>query len=310
MIVTVTLNAAVDNNVEVEELKVGQLNRVKRSRKCAGGKGINVSKIIKLLGGETVALGFLGGEEGRFIDNSLRKMGIKTDFIWTVSNTRVNIKLLDRANRLITEINEAGEPIKKQEINSLYEKVKEWCNNCNLLVISGSLPPGVPEDIYHHLLKIASTRKVKTILDTEGNALLRGIEGKPYMIKPNINELETTYGVRIDTTEKLLNVCREILKKGVEVIVVSMDKDGAILITNREVWVAEPLKVDVVNTVGAGDALVAAFAFGIERGYTLDYLMKYGIAVSAASISNDETMPFEKDALDKMAEEVNMRRLS
>lgn len=309
MIATVTLNAAVDNNVEVEDFKVGQLNRVKRSRKCAGGKGINVSKIIKLLGGETVALGFLGGEEGKFIDESLGQMGIKTDFVWTGSNTRVNIKLVDRANQMITEINEVGEPIEEQEINLLFKKVKEWCDDCNLLVISGSLPPGVPEDVYYRLLKIAGGRNVKTILDAEGNALLRGIEGKPYMIKPNVNELESTYGVHIDSIEKLIEVCRGILEKGVEVIVVSMDKDGAVVITNREVWSADSLKVNVVNTVGAGDALVAAFALGLERGYTLDYLMKYGIAVSAASISRDETILSRKEELERMAEQVRIRRL-
>jgi 1-phosphofructokinase len=309
MIATVTLNAAVDNNIAVEDFKAGQLNRAIRSRRCAGGKGINVSKIIKLLGGETVALGFLGGGEGKFIDETLGQMGIKTDFVWTDANTRVNIKLVDRVNRMITEINEAGEPVEDQEINLLYKKVEEWCDNCNLLVISGSLPPGVPDDVYYRLLKIASGKNVKTILDAEGNALLRGIEGKPYMIKPNVNELESTYGIHIDSIEKLIKVCRGILEKGVEVIVVSMDKDGAVLITNREAWAADSLKVDVVNTVGAGDALVAAFALGLERGYTLDSLMKYGIAVSAASISRDETILSMKEELEKKAQQVRIKRL-
>ncbi|WP_026477763.1 1-phosphofructokinase [Alkaliphilus transvaalensis] len=290
MITTVTLNPAIDQRLDFDSIQLGKVNRVINSKQEAGGKGINVSKVLRGLGEDSTATGFIGGGSGVWINNWLKMKGIKTDFVLTDTETRTNLKLIDHNSFMITDINHGGDPIKEVYLKALYEKVGELVEVSEILVLSGSLPKATPSHVYKDLMEIANKRNCITILDAEGEALLEAIEGKPHMIKPNIHELESTFKVKINNEEDIINKAKFFLEKGVQLVVVSMGEEGAMLISNTEVLKAETIKVEVSSTVGAGDSMVAAFAYGIKKGLQLEETFKLAIASATLSVSKGTTL--------------------
>lgn len=292
MITTVTLNAAVDRTIEIENFMLGQVNRMQRSYIEAGGKGINVSKVVKSLGGDTLALGFVGGETGKWIEGRLKEMAIKTDFVWVDRETRTNIKIIDRSRRQITDINDQGGEIEKVWLEALCQKIRFWAEYSKVMVFSGSLPPNTPPDIYRQLISIAQEKGCKIILDTDGPSLLEGIKACPYMVKPNIHELADTFGVSFKDEDEVIKCCSNFLAQGIALVVVSMGSKGALMVTKDQAIKAEALEVAVQNTVGAGDAMVGAFAYGIHEGYSLEETFTLASAAAAVSVSHGTTFQF------------------
>ena len=231
MIATVTLNPALDKTMAIRGFAIGATNRASIEQIDAGGKGINVAKAARQLGCPAIALGFLAGANGRWIADALQAMGIPCDFEWVPGETRVNLKIKDPLTGTETEINEPGFQVGADNLESLKRKIEEQAGLCSVMVFSGSLPPGVPPEIYAEFIRIARNRGAQTILDTAGAALKYGIAAGPDLIKPNRAEAEEVLGTRIDGEAALVGAARRLLELGARVVVLSLGADGALAVS-------------------------------------------------------------------------------
>lgn len=280
-ILTVTLNPCVDKTVTVDKFLYGGLNRVKSVSTVLAGKGINVSSVLYKSGVDTFATGFMG--------KTRETADFGCEFVRVNGNLRTNMKIVDAENGITTEINEKGFEIdgeKLKEFECLYKKLLD---KCEIAVISGSMPMGVPSCFYAQLIKIAKEKNVKTILDCDGESFSCGIKAVPYAIKPNISELEEYFGEKLDTDEKIKCAVKSLLELGIEIVAVSMGKDGSYFFDREASVRAIPFDIEVKSTVGAGDSMVAAMAYGIERGYGLSHIAALSTAMGTLTASLEGT---------------------
>lgn len=285
MIYTVTLNPALDKTVEIRGLVVDGVNRIGQMRTDPGGKGINVSKVIQKLGGESMASGILGGNTGRAILTALEEMGLSCFFQFVEGETRTNIKVVDPVNHTNTDINEPGVTVSEEILNGLLEEVLGKLKENDIVVLSGSLPKGAPQDTYRTWVKACRGKGAKVILDADGALLKAGLEASPYLIKPNHHELSALMGRTMSEPEELAEAARELMGQyGIRKIVVSMGGAGALYVTQEQTVYAEGLKVPVGSTVGAGDSVVAALAVAEERGLSLEETVRLSTATGAANV--------------------------
>jgi 1-phosphofructokinase len=289
MIVTVTLNPALDKTIEIDDFSVGRVNREKKSRVDAGGKGINVSKVIKELGGKSVATGFLAGNSGNFIKEQLEQFQIQNDFVFTNGETRINLKIVDLKNKTYTDINENGPLISDKDLINVENKINEYLVDGSVIVLSGSIPKNLNKDLYFKMITYAKEKGAKVIIDADGELLEEAIKAGPYLIKPNIDELERLYKVKLNTKEEIIECAKQLFKYGIEVIVVSLGGDGSIFITKDNIAVVESIKVDVKSTVGAGDSMVAALAQSIDENYIFDKVIRLAVASGTAAVMMEGT---------------------
>jgi 1-phosphofructokinase len=300
-VATVTMNPAIDQSVFLETLAPNMLNRATNVEYNIGGKGINVSKVLSYLKVPSIALGFLG-RNALFFEDELKAMGIETEFVEVTGRTRTNIKVVDMSSAKVTEINEPGPSISEEKLEMLLEKLRECSKACKYVVLSGSLPPGIESSIYKTLIKEVQSSGALTILDAEGDALRNGIEALPFMIKPNIHELEGFLGRTINNHKDLMNVCRNLLGTGVSLVVVSMGNQGSLCASKEGIYRVHPLTIDVKNTVGAGDAMVSGYVYGLLNGLEGEALASFGAAVSCAQIVGDFSM------LDSLRAQIRIER--
>jgi len=291
MIRTVTLNPAVDKTVEIDDFRLGAVNRISSIRLDAGGKGINVSKTVKALGGSSLATGILAGGAGEYIKGYLDRMGIENDFIFISGETRTNVKVVDRVNLTNTDINEPGPAVMAEDLLELEEKVFSGMDHKSILVLSGSIPSNVSAEIYREWTERARQLGARVLLDADGELLREGIKGGPYLVKPNINELERLFGTKLDTIEKLAEASKKLIYAGMSVAVVSLGAEGALFTDGDKMIHAPGLSVKVKSTVGAGDAMVAALALALERGYQLEKAVSLSMAAGAANAATSGTQP-------------------
>lgn len=291
MIKTVTLNPAVDKTVEIDEFRLGAVNRISAVRLDAGGKGINVSKTIRSLDGSSLATGILAGGAGEYIKGYLDRMGIDNDFVLINGETRTNVKVVDRVNRTNTDINEPGPAVMAEDLIALEEKVFKGMDRESILVLSGSIPSNVSQDIYRDWTERTKHLGARVLLDADGELLREGIEAGPFLVKPNINELERLFGTKLDTIDKLAEASRKLIGAGVSIAVVSLGAGGALFAEGDKVIHAPGLTVKVKSTVGAGDAMVAALALAMERGYQLEKAVTLSMAAGAANVATSGTQP-------------------
>lgn len=230
MIVTVTLNPALDKTLILDIFNVSKVNRVLDIREDAGGKGINVSKLIAGLGGDTVATGVVAGPIGNFIKDQLSELKVAHDFVSTKGNTRTNTKIVDLKNKTHTDVNEPGTTFSRDVLEEVEEKLFEHLEDGGVAVFSGSVPRNVEKDIYRQWIQEAKMKGIKTILDADGELLESGIQAGPYLIKPNIHELEMLFNTKFESMEETLNYAKQLLKYDIEIIVVSMGEDGCAFI--------------------------------------------------------------------------------
>jgi 1-phosphofructokinase len=307
MIITVTLNPAMDKTVIIPGFLVGSVNSIETKRMDVGGKGINVSKVIKKLGGESVALGIVGGNSGYDIKNYLNKEEIKHDFVHDKVETRVNIKVIDPINDTYTDMNEQGGPYHSTSYETVEEKlysiVKEW----DIVIFSGSLPFGADEKIYSKWISYCNKKGAKTFLDVNGNLLRKALNEQPYFIKPNNHELEVMSGRKLFSITDYISVSKDILKSGVKKVVISLGEKGALYVSKDIILYGQGIKVNVSSTVGAGDSMVAAFAFGEEKKLSEEETFKLAIATSAASVMTEGTKAPEYDDMLKLLEKVTYK---
>ena len=281
MIYTVTFNPAVDYVVHLEEFEPGTTNRSVSEEVYWGGKGINVSVVLKNLGFESIPLGFIAGFTGSAIEEGLQKQGIRTDFIRLESGiTRINLKIKTVRE---TEINAQGPDISKQAANALYEKLSALQTG-DTLVLAGSIPSSLPSDMYENILKRLSGKGIRFLVDATGDLLVNVLKYHPFLIKPNRRELEDICGRPLPTADEVAAAARELQAQGAVNVLVSLGKDGALLLNEHgEVLTAEALGGKPVNTVGAGDSMVAGFLAGyLERG-DYEYALRLGSAAGGAT---------------------------
>lgn len=291
MIYTVTFNPAIDYIVHMDDFRAGYTNRTTGEEYYFGGKGINVSTILNNLGIESTALGFISGFTGKALEQGLAEQGMRTDFIELEKGfTRINVKIKSDGaaegiefNRSETEINGQGPTISGEAIDELFAKIGRMSQE-DILVVSGSVPASMPDDIYERIMEKTSKAGIMTVVDATGSLLLNVLKYKPFLIKPNNDEVSEMLGEHLETTEEIAWGAKQLRAKGARNVLISRGAKGAVLVTETdEVIAADAIKCDAVNTVGAGDSMVAGFLAGYMRTKDYSYALKLGIAAGAAT---------------------------
>lgn len=309
MIVTVTMNPAIDKTIEIDRLNRGNLNRIEKIEYDAGGKGINVSKTIHELGGESIATGFLGGNAGRVIEEVLDSRGIKHDFVWVDGETRTNTKVCEQ-DGTVTELNEKGPEITPEQLTNLLEKLDDLADDNVLFILAGSIPGNMEKDIYARIIERVHKKGAKVLLDADGELFRKGLEQKPDMIKPNQWEIEELQGFSHGVSDKkLINVAEKMQTEGIDTVVISLGKNGALFVCGSYVAKGMPLKVDVHSTVGAGDAMVAAMAYSFEKKMEPRETARLCMAVSAGAVMTVGTKPPEKQLVKQLMKRVILEKV-
>ena len=286
MINTITLNPSLDYIVKVDSFKVDSLNRIAEERIYAGGKGINVSIVLKNLGVENTALGYVAGFTGDEILRQIESHGVTCDFIKLKEGfSRINVKLKSDGE---TEINGSGPDITNDDLEILYEKLSHLTKG-DFLILSGSIPNSVPDDIYESIMSGLVDRGVEFIVDATKDLLLKVLKFKPFLIKPNHHELAEMFDVELKSDEDIIKYGRKLQEMGAKNVLISMAGDGAILLPeNGEAIKRNVPKGELKNSVGAGDSMVAGFLCGYLRHKNIDEAFKMGIATGSASAFSDE----------------------
>lgn len=316
MIYTVTLNPAIDKTIYVDGFQVDEVNRIKVFRNDPGGKGINVTKMVGNLDGDSVAIAIAGGGTGNMLEDLMKKSGIAYKTFRCSDETRVNTKMVDKVNGTFTDINEPGPTVSKPLINEIENYLKETLVDGDILVLSGSVPRGVPTTVYKDWCKLCKDKGVRVILDADRELFAEGIDGQPYMIKPNEKELSMYFGVDLVDPVDIAKHCSAFFAKGIEVVVVSLGKDGSMLLTKDDSVLFEPVDVEVKSTVGAGDSMVAAIAYELDTikdansslVQLVDALV-LGVAASSASIEQEGTIMGHKDRIMELKNRVKYKNI-
>ena len=300
MIYTVTLNPALDKTVEIPGMALDTVNRITSMRTDPGGKGINVSKVIAKLGGESCAVGILGGESGRTLLAALEREGLRTHFRFVEGQTRTNLKIIDRALHTNTDINEPGLTVSPADLDALLRDLLGMVHEGDIVVLAGSLPQGAPQDTYRVWTAACREKGARVCLDADGVLLAEGLKAAPYLIKPNEDELSRLVGHRLTDTDELIAEGRRLLKGGVTRVVISLGERGALYLRGNEVLYAEGLSVPVGSTVGAGDSVVAALAYADSLDMSDEDAVRLSTATGAANVMCSGTQPAEREAVEKL----------
>lgn len=281
MVYTVTFNPAIDYIMHIDALEKGMTNRSISEEVHFGGKGINVSTVLANLGIGTTALGFIVGFTGEALDEAVKKSGVKTDFIRLKNGvTRINVKLKSDKE---TEINAQGPDIDDEAIEKLFSKLDE-IKSGDTLVLAGSVPSSLPEDIYEKILKHLQGKNIRFVVDATKDLLINVLKYEPFLIKPNKDELEEIFKKTLETKEDIIECAKDLQNRGAKNVLVSLGKDGAILLDETgKIHFKEAFKIKAINTVGSGDSMVAGFIAGAEEGYEKALLL--GTAAGGATAS-------------------------
>ena len=304
MIYTVTLNPSIDYVIKLDHLKTGQINRVNSENVYPGGKGINVSRILKTLGDDNIATGFVSNFTGDFIKNSLSEMNIKSDFIQLDNGfTRINVKIKSDEE---TEINGGGPEISDEKLGELFDKLS-FLKEDDILVLAGSIPSTLKEDLYEKIMNHVKEHNVKVVVDATKNLLLNVLKYNPFLIKPNNHELEEMFNVKLKDESDIITYAKKLQDMGARNVLISRGKDGALLITeDEEVYVSNTPKGDVINSVGAGDSMVAGFISGYLKHNSYKEALKLGAASGSATAFSSDLATNE--FINKLIKEISVER--
>ncbi|WP_297281228.1 1-phosphofructokinase [uncultured Anaerococcus sp.] len=296
MIYTLTLNPSIDYIMKLDDFKNEFTNRSYEDMKFPGGKGIMVSKLLKNLGEDSINLGFIGGFTGKYIIDSLDKLGIKEEFTQIQADSRINVKL---KYQMETEINAAGPDISKEETDKFLEKIRNLNDN-DTLILSGSIPKSLDRNFYKNILDI---KNIDFTIDIAGRELLDYLSYKPILVKPNIDELEYIFETKIDD-DNLLVYARKLNELGAQNVIVSRGKEGSIFVSDDLALKAETIEGKLVNSVGAGDSMVAGFVYALKNGSNKKDAYKFAIACGTATAFSEDIA--EKEYIYKILEKVEV----
>lgn len=309
MIISVTLNPCIDKTIYLGQLDVGEYNRVQNTRTDVCGKGVNMSTVLSHLQMKTCCTGFNFRENGQLLEQVLEREKIPYDFILTDGAIRTNIKLFDNSRQMMTEINESGQEVSAQAVDALLKKIESLLDNARLLVLSGSIPPGVPKDIYKTIIQMAHRRQVKSILDAAGEPFLWGLEARPYLIKPNTFEFEQAFQKEIGEGFTILEIARNIIQGGIPYVCISMGDEGALFIDKDHAYQAKSLPVEVRGLTGAGDSMVAGMCYAISHEMDTREMLRYAMAAAGASVRLEGTLLASRAGVEELLPLVEITEL-
>lgn len=309
MILTVTLNPAVDKTYTTGELITGNVNRMRSAMSFAGGKGVNVARVLRQYGQRVCATGFLGGYAGDFIEDSLLDKQVECQFIRVEGETRSNMNIL-ADNGFVTEILEPGPLVEEEALAEFLEVYEELIAECEIVVLSGSIGRGMPEDIYKTLIEKARLKGLRTMLDTSGESLRAGLEAKPYFIKPNQKELEYIVGHKLVNREDVIEAALEVHARGIAHVVVSMGKNGLLYVCSGGVALyARAENIQAMNTVGCGDCVVASYAMSFMKKEKREEALRRATAISAANATTLQSADVPFGTAEELYESITVEKL-
>jgi len=308
MIYTITLNPALDRTIWIDRIRDDVSNRILEERSFAGGKSIDVSKVLKSFGVDNTALGFVGGFAGRELEGRLLNEGVQSDFVRVAGETRTNIVIHERETGRQIVFNARGPEIRPSELMQFVEQI-EALPCADVVAIGGSLPRGVSPEIYRKVITLVKRCPARVVLDVDGAALKVGIQAKPNVIKPNIHELSELVGRELTEIDDVLAAAREVNGQGVEVVLVSMGGKGILLVADGQEYLAVPPAVKVESTVGAGDSSVAGFISGFVRGKDLRECLRYAVAAGTATTLQQGTALCQRKDFQRIVPQVILQVL-
>jgi 6-phosphofructokinase 2 len=309
MIYTITLNPALDRTIWIEKVRDDVSNRIIEEKSFAGGKSIDVSKVLKNLGEDSAALGFVGGFAGKELEGRLANDGIQTEFIRVSGETRINIIIHEIETGKQLAFNARGPEIRASELMELIERLERLpCGD--IVAIGGSLPLGVSPEICRKIVMLVKRCQSTVVLDVDGEALKAGIKARPDIIKPNIHELSELVGRELTEMDEIRSAAREINRNGVRIVLVSMGARGILLVSEGEEYLAVPPEVDVRSTIGAGDSSVAGFISGLVQKKSLKECLVYAAAAGTATTLHQGTALAQREDFEKLMPLVTLKVLS
>ena len=308
MITTICLNPCFDKTVSVERLQPGQVNRIREARVDLGGKGINVAVVARRLGLDVQCLGIMGEDGAAELTALMDREGLRHRFMTVPGHVRTNMKVYSLDGQGVTELNEPGTPVTVEALNSFIQIAEAETKESDMIVLTGSLPPGCPEGTYRDLLRALDGKKC--ILDTEGKELELAAKGaRPFLIKPNLREMEATLGIELRTMRAIRDAALLFVRLGVQHSVVSMGAMGAMYISADKTLFAPSLRVETKSTVGAGDAMIGGMLLGYEIEKDMAKAFRYGIAAGAASVMTEGTQLIVRSDFDELLDQVRVQEV-
>ena len=309
MIFTVTLNPAVDRELTVDEIVFDTVLRASDWRVDCGGKGFNVARMLKSLGISSVALGFAAGKSGEMLNDKLQSLGIETEFIWVEGETRTNVSIVSAGGGHYVKVNEPGPTITEVDLAQLAQKIGDRVRPGDWWVLAGSLPPGVPPTYYTELIAIIQSAGAKVFLDTSDEALRQNCGAKPLLVKPNDEEAHELTGLPVNTTVEIAAVGKAISAMGPTSVIISLGKEGAVLVDEDKAWLASSPKIVAANPIGAGDSMVAGVVWGLSQGDSMRDALCKGIACGAATASQKGTSVGTREQVTELLSQVQLREV-
>ncbi|MBQ0140401.1 MAG: 1-phosphofructokinase [Kurthia sp.] len=285
MIYTVTFSPSIDYIPYVEDFQLNTLNRASEVSYYPGGKGINISRVLARLNCETTALGFLGGFTGRYIQDFLNEEMVNNDFIQIKEATRINVKIKSSNE---TDVNGPSPKLTEENAQQLMNRFEKQLQQGDWVIVSGTIPSAIPDSFFEQLQQLSLKTNARWVLDTSGPRLRALLNYKPYLIKPNQQELSELIGHEIETTEDVMHYAQQIVAKGIPTVVVSLGGAGAVCTTKDDNFVAKAPVGQVVNTVGAGDSVVAGMVSQLAVGESMQQAFKYGVAAGSATAFHED----------------------
>ena len=307
MITTVCMNPSFDKTASVNQLVAGDVNRLHSVRVDVGGKGINVAIVLKRLGIDVRCIGCLGEDNSESFLRMIKKDELCFDYLTVPGEIRTNLKLMDESQKVITEFNEPGVALDEEQLRAFMYLLSSKSNDSEYVVLSGRLPAGCSENTYQRCMQAVADKKV--VLDCAGESLLHGIKEKPYLIKPNLPEMEALMKKELRTLRSLRDAALILIEYGAQNVVVSMGKYGAMLINDQTTLFAPALMVEARSTVGAGDSMVGGILAGLSCGASIQDAFRHGVAAGAASVMTDGTQLLYKQDFDRLLSKVTVQEV-
>jgi len=309
MITTVTFNPAIDKTITVENFTPGAVNRALKVQENLGGKGINVAKVLNLLGSKVTAIGFIGEKNYSFVQQFIKAENLVTDFILVDALTRTNTKIIDPHSQMTTDINEQGFSVNDTQVDQMTLLINRYAKNSDVMVFSGSACKGLEPQEIKTLLQLASS-KTKIVLDADGEILKEGIRASPFLIKPNIHELENLINRKLDTINEIKDAVRKLIQDhNLTYVLVSMGDKGSLLVSKDEAYLASILKVDVVSTVGAGDSMLAGFLYRYQIDSDPVKALQYGACTGSLAVSSVSTEAIRNTDIESLSESIEVHKI-
>ena len=307
MITTVCMNPCFDKTAETDQVNVGDVTRLKNVRVDVGGKGINVAIVLSRLNEAARCVGCLGEDNADHFLRMIAKENVLFDYLRVPGEVRTNLKLLDNGKNVVSEFNEPGITLSEEQITSFLDLLGQKSADSQYVVMSGRLPMGCPDNTYQRCMEALEGKKC--ILDASGDSLLHGIKARPYLIKPNLPEMQALMHKELRTLREIRDAALFLISYGAQNVVVSMGKVGAVLVNERKTLFAPSVRVEAKSTVGAGDAMIGGMLTGLMRGANLTEAFRFGIAAGAASVMTDGTQLVRKADFDVLLPKVTVQEV-